>query len=132
MSQVTCLNFCLKLRAYDGIGFLKTYVIAVTKPSKVIRSTLTWCKNSLLPIVMRQSLAASHFTVVDESTFWVGYWGRHLKSAQYRTIKPYQKVNFTKSDQNFKIFVVQTKIPVFLFAYEEILIEWTGRLSILG
>uniref|UniRef100_A0A915Q6C7 Tubulin-tyrosine ligase n=1 Tax=Setaria digitata TaxID=48799 RepID=A0A915Q6C7_9BILA len=65
----------------------------VTKPSKAIRSTLMWCKNSLLPIVMRQSLAASHFTIVDESNFWIGYWGRHLKSAQYRTIKPYQKVN---------------------------------------
>ncbi|VDK71121.1 unnamed protein product [Litomosoides sigmodontis] len=65
----------------------------VTKPSKAIRSTLMWCKNSLLPIVMRQSLVASHFTIVDESNFWIGYWGRHLKSAQYRTIKPYQKVN---------------------------------------
>ncbi|CAG9540704.1 unnamed protein product [Cercopithifilaria johnstoni] len=65
----------------------------VTKPSKEIRSTLMWCKNSLLPVVMRQSLAASHFTIVDESNFWIGYWGRHLKSAQYRTIKPYQKVN---------------------------------------
>ncbi|EJW80056.1 tubulin-tyrosine ligase [Wuchereria bancrofti] len=65
----------------------------VTKPSKAIRSTLMWCKNSLLPIVMRQSLAASHFTIVDESNFWIGYWGRHLKSTQYRTIKPYQKVN---------------------------------------
>ncbi|VDK47125.1 unnamed protein product [Gongylonema pulchrum] len=42
---------------------------------------------------MRQSLAASHFTVVAESEFWIGYWGRHLKSAQYRTVKPYQKVN---------------------------------------
>ncbi|KAM3724823.1 Tubulin polyglutamylase ttll-4 [Dirofilaria immitis] len=65
----------------------------VAKPSKVVRSTLMWCKNSLLPIVMRQSLTTSHFTIVDESNFWIGYWGRHLKSAQYRTIKPYQKVN---------------------------------------
>ncbi|VDM70620.1 unnamed protein product [Strongylus vulgaris] len=42
---------------------------------------------------MRHCLAASHFTVVDESLFYVGYWGRHLKSSQYRSLKPHQKVN---------------------------------------
>lgn len=65
----------------------------VTKPNKEIRSRLTWCQNALLPIVMRQCLAVSHFKVVDESQFWIGYWGRHLKSNQYRTVKPFQKVN---------------------------------------
>ncbi|KAK5975121.1 hypothetical protein GCK32_018923 [Trichostrongylus colubriformis] len=67
--------------------------ISVTKPNKKITSRLTWCHNSLLPIVMRHCLAASHFTVVDESLFYIGYWGRHLKSSQYRALKPYQKVN---------------------------------------
>ncbi|PIO60846.1 hypothetical protein TELCIR_17648, partial [Teladorsagia circumcincta] len=62
-----------------------------TKPNKKITSRLTWCHNSLLPIVMRHCLAASHFTIVDESLFYIGYWGRHLKSSQYRTLKPYQK-----------------------------------------
>ncbi|CAD6185802.1 unnamed protein product [Caenorhabditis auriculariae] len=65
----------------------------VTKPTRKITSRLTWCHNSLLPIVMRQTLAASHFTVVDETLFHIGYWGRHLKSSQYKTLKPYQKVN---------------------------------------
>lgn len=65
----------------------------VTKPNKKITSRLTWCHNSLLPIVMRHCLAASHFTIVDESLFYIGYWGRHLKSSQYRSLKPYQKVN---------------------------------------
>lgn len=65
----------------------------VTKPARKIQARLTWCHNSLLPIVMRQTLAASHFTVVDESLFYVGYWGRHLKSAQYRALQPHQKVN---------------------------------------
>ncbi|PAV63501.1 hypothetical protein WR25_07675 [Diploscapter pachys] len=65
----------------------------VTKPNKKISSRLTWCYNSLLPIVMRHSLAVSHFTVVDESLFYVGYCGRHLKSAQYKSLHPYQKVN---------------------------------------
>ncbi|VDM45226.1 unnamed protein product [Toxocara canis] len=65
----------------------------VTKPNKNICARLTWCHNSLLPIVMRQCLSRSHFTVVDESAMWIGYWGRHLKSNQYRTIQPFQKVN---------------------------------------
>ncbi|KAJ1349578.1 hypothetical protein KIN20_005169 [Parelaphostrongylus tenuis] len=65
----------------------------VSKPNKKIACRLTWCHNSLLPIVMRHSLSASHFTVVDESSFFIGYWGRHLKSTQYQSFKPYQKVN---------------------------------------
>uniref|UniRef100_A0A915EUA9 Thioredoxin domain-containing protein n=1 Tax=Ditylenchus dipsaci TaxID=166011 RepID=A0A915EUA9_9BILA len=65
----------------------------VKKPVSKFTSRLTWCHNSLLPLVIRQSLAASHFKVVDESKTWFGYWGRHLKSAQYKKIKPYQKVN---------------------------------------
>ncbi|KAK6743382.1 hypothetical protein RB195_010562 [Necator americanus] len=63
----------------------------VSKPNKKITSRLTWCHNSLLPIVMRHCLAASHFTIVDESLFYIGYWGRHLKSSQYRALKPHQK-----------------------------------------
>ncbi|PIC38692.1 hypothetical protein B9Z55_010615 [Caenorhabditis nigoni] len=65
----------------------------VTKPARKIQSRLTWCHNSLLPIVMRQTLSASHFTIVDESLFHIGYWGRHLKSAQYKALQPHQKVN---------------------------------------
>lgn len=65
----------------------------VSKPNRKLCGKLTWCYNSLLPIVMRNSLAASHFKIVDESLEWVGYWGRHLKSAQYKSIKPFQKVN---------------------------------------
>ncbi|CAB3402748.1 unnamed protein product [Caenorhabditis bovis] len=65
----------------------------VTKPSRKITNRLTWCHNSLLPIVMRHTLATSHFTIVDETFFYVGYWGRHLKSLQYRNLSPYHKVN---------------------------------------
>ncbi|CAI4229145.1 unnamed protein product [Auanema sp. JU1783] len=65
----------------------------VSKPNRKICSRVTWCHNSLLPIVMRQSLASSHFSIVDEHSFYVGYWGRHLKSAQYKTMMPYQKIN---------------------------------------
>uniref|UniRef100_A0A0N5A8K9 Tubulin polyglutamylase ttll-4 n=1 Tax=Syphacia muris TaxID=451379 RepID=A0A0N5A8K9_9BILA len=67
--------------------------ILVSKPSKSICSKLTWCHNSLLPLVVRRSLSASHFKIVNENSKWIGYWGRHLKSSQYKTVEPYQKIN---------------------------------------
>lgn len=65
----------------------------VKKPHNRHLNGLTWCQNSLLPLVIRQSLLTSHFKVVAEDTQWIGYWGRHLKSAQYKSIQPHQKVN---------------------------------------
>lgn len=64
----------------------------MTKPSRHIRSRLLWCHNSLLPVVIRQCLSTSYFTIVDETNRWIGYWGRHLRSTQYRSVLPYQKV----------------------------------------
>ncbi|TKR67380.1 hypothetical protein L596_023541 [Steinernema carpocapsae] len=65
----------------------------VSKPQKHITQKLLWCHNTLLPIVMRHALATSHFTVVEESKKWIGYWGRHLKTLQYHTILPHQRIN---------------------------------------
>ncbi len=31
--------------------------------------------------------------LIAEKLFWVGYWGRHLRTSSYRSILPYQKVN---------------------------------------
>lgn len=66
----------------------------VKKPNSQYASKLTWCHNALLPLVMRQTLTASHFKIVDESKLWLGYWGRHLKSSQYKYLQPYQRVIF--------------------------------------
>uniref|UniRef100_A0A914XU25 Tubulin polyglutamylase TTLL4 n=1 Tax=Plectus sambesii TaxID=2011161 RepID=A0A914XU25_9BILA len=65
----------------------------VEKPKRAIRRMLRWCHNSLIPKVVRKCLATSHFYIVEEKLFWIGYWGRHLKSSSYRHILPYQKVN---------------------------------------
>ncbi|KAK0421261.1 hypothetical protein QR680_015144 [Steinernema hermaphroditum] len=65
----------------------------MSKPQKHIIQKLLWCHNSLLPLVMRQALATSHFTIVEESKKWIGYWGRHLKTLQYHTVMPHQKIN---------------------------------------
>jgi hypothetical protein len=44
----------------------------VKKPPAKHSVKLTWCQNSLLPLVIRQSLGASHFKVVDENKQWIG------------------------------------------------------------
>lgn len=72
--------------------FFLHIIFSVKKPSTKFLNHLTWCHNSLLPVVIRQSLNASHFKIVDEAINWIGYWGRHLKTSQYHEIKPYQKV----------------------------------------
>ncbi|EGT33722.1 hypothetical protein CAEBREN_32149 [Caenorhabditis brenneri] len=106
-SKVICPHANVKKENGNSSPFLKSSLFTdvpptirfytkgtkVTKPARKIQARLTWCHNSLLPIVMRQTLSASHFTVVDESLFYIGYWGRHLKSAQYRVLQPHQKVN---------------------------------------
>uniref|UniRef100_A0A0N5BM99 Tubulin polyglutamylase TTLL4 n=1 Tax=Strongyloides papillosus TaxID=174720 RepID=A0A0N5BM99_STREA len=65
----------------------------VVKPSKKISNHLYWCQNALLPIVMKKTLASSHFKIVPEEDNWIGYWGRHWKSPKYKTLKPFQKMN---------------------------------------
>jgi tubulin polyglutamylase TTLL4 len=74
---------------------IKSSKFTVKKPPLKFITQLSWCNNSLLALVVRHSLMASHFKLVDETRTWIGYWGRHLKSAQYRTLKPYQKVHFS-------------------------------------
>lgn len=53
---------------------------------------LRWCRNGLLPKVIRRLLINNHFSIVDEQSMWLGYWGRHLKSTCYKYFAPYQKV----------------------------------------
>uniref|UniRef100_A0AC35TM56 Tubulin--tyrosine ligase-like protein 9 n=1 Tax=Rhabditophanes sp. KR3021 TaxID=114890 RepID=A0AC35TM56_9BILA len=65
----------------------------VAKPTKRVTSTLKWCHNTLLPIVMKNCLAGSFFKVVDQEDEWLGYWGRHMKSNSYKSLHFYQKVN---------------------------------------
>uniref|UniRef100_A0A915I491 Tubulin polyglutamylase TTLL4 n=1 Tax=Romanomermis culicivorax TaxID=13658 RepID=A0A915I491_ROMCU len=66
----------------------------VQKPKKSIRKLLKWRHNSLTPRVIRRALLNSHFEIVDaDSRFWIGYWGRHWKTPDFRQLLPYQKVN---------------------------------------
>ncbi|KAL3116117.1 hypothetical protein niasHT_007417 [Heterodera trifolii] len=86
----------LRISTFDNVPptiLFYTKGAKVKKPPPHFASQLTWCNNSLLALVVRHSLAASHFKLVDESKKWIGYWGKHLKSPQYRTLKPFQKVN---------------------------------------
>uniref|UniRef100_A0A0K0E1P2 Tubulin--tyrosine ligase n=1 Tax=Strongyloides stercoralis TaxID=6248 RepID=A0A0K0E1P2_STRER len=65
----------------------------VVKPGKKISNHLCWCQNALLPIVMKKTLAISHFKIVPEEGPWIGYWGRHWKSQKYKMLKAFQKMN---------------------------------------
>lgn len=99
---------------------IKKFILVRKPPNKWI-SKLNWCHNSLLPLVMRHSLAASHFKIVDETSKWIGYWGRHLKSSQYRKIKPFQKV--------FKKFYFFKKIAFFRLTIIRVLFIWVAKID---
>ncbi|KAF7636885.1 Thioredoxin domain-containing protein [Meloidogyne graminicola] len=85
----------LRASLFDNVPPTILFYIKGTKVKKPLNFTqqLTWCNNSLLALVVRYSLLTSHFKLVEEDQFWFGYWGRHLKSVQYQTLKPCQKVN---------------------------------------
>lgn len=89
-------NSHFRLRRVCCLDFLHimTYSHAVSKPDRRTRRLLCWCHNALLPKLIRKLLANSHFTICDESLYWLGYWGRHMSSKRYRTVFPYQRVYF--------------------------------------
>nr|CAD2188233.1 unnamed protein product [Meloidogyne enterolobii] len=94
-SQSNDVQPFLRASLFDNVPPTILFYVKGTKVKKPHNYTqqLTWCNNSLLALVVRHSLLASHFKLVEEDQFWFGYWGRHLKSAQYQTLKPCQKVN---------------------------------------
>ncbi|CAJ0578725.1 unnamed protein product, partial [Mesorhabditis spiculigera] len=65
----------------------------VEEPPAEIKRRLKWSKDRLLPLVVRQTLATSHFKLVEKDDEWIGYWGGYFKSAQYRKFTNHQKVN---------------------------------------
>ncbi|KAL7078412.1 hypothetical protein ACQ4LE_001981 [Meloidogyne hapla] len=94
-SQSNDVQPFLRASLFDNVPPTILFYVKGTKVKKPQHFTqqLTWCNNSLLALVVRHSLLTSHFKLVEEDQFWFGYWGRHLKSAQYQTLKPCQKVN---------------------------------------
>lgn len=67
----------------------------VKQPVASMKSCLIWASNPLLSIPMRHILRQNHFTIqpMDEECSWVGYWGKHWKTDEYKVMKMHQKVN---------------------------------------
>ncbi|KAI1885015.1 hypothetical protein AGOR_G00215830 [Albula goreensis] len=54
---------------------------------------LKWKMSSVTPNVVKHTIARSHFKVTKKSYDWLGCWGHHMKSAGFRTLREYQKLN---------------------------------------
>ncbi|XP_067843149.1 tubulin polyglutamylase TTLL4 isoform X3 [Heptranchias perlo] len=57
------------------------------------RKQMKWKMSSVTPIVVKNAIARSHFKVTKRSYDWLGCWGHHMKSPQFKTLREYQKLN---------------------------------------
>ncbi|XP_061226211.1 tubulin monoglutamylase TTLL4 isoform X2 [Neopsephotus bourkii] len=57
------------------------------------RKLLRWKMCTVTPNIVKQIISRSHFRVSKKSNDWLGYWGHHMKSPSFRTIKEHQKLN---------------------------------------
>uniref|UniRef100_A0A2M4CHA3 Putative tubulin polyglutamylase ttll4 n=1 Tax=Anopheles darlingi TaxID=43151 RepID=A0A2M4CHA3_ANODA len=58
-----------------------------------IHKVLKWKLTLITPIVVRKVLINSGFRLLKKTNDWVGIWGKHMKSALFKTLRPYQKFN---------------------------------------
>ncbi|XP_035743508.1 uncharacterized protein LOC118451242 [Vespa mandarinia] len=54
---------------------------------------LKWRLSTITPIIVRRTLVNSGFRLMKKSQEWSGTWGKHMKSACYKNLKEFQKVN---------------------------------------
>ncbi|XP_053327163.1 tubulin monoglutamylase TTLL4 [Spea bombifrons] len=57
------------------------------------RKLLKWRMSTVTPNVVKQAVARSHFRVTKKNHDWLGCWGHHMKSAAFKAIHGYQKLN---------------------------------------
>ncbi|XP_010007970.1 PREDICTED: tubulin polyglutamylase TTLL4 [Nestor notabilis] len=57
------------------------------------RKLLRWKMCTVTPNIVKQTISRSHFRISKKSNDWLGYWGHHMKSPSFRTIKEHQKLN---------------------------------------
>uniref|UniRef100_A0A8B9G929 Tubulin polyglutamylase TTLL4 n=1 Tax=Amazona collaria TaxID=241587 RepID=A0A8B9G929_9PSIT len=55
------------------------------------RKLLRWKMCTITPNIVKQTISRSHFRVSKSNNDWLGYWGHHMKSPSFRTIKEHQK-----------------------------------------
>ncbi|GAB0087278.1 TTLL4 [Sergentomyia squamirostris] len=59
----------------------------------LVTKILKWKVTAVTPIVVRKVLLNSGFRLLKQTNDWIGIWGKHMKSPQFRTIRTYQKFN---------------------------------------
>ncbi|XP_059617253.1 tubulin monoglutamylase TTLL4 isoform X2 [Phlebotomus argentipes] len=59
----------------------------------LVTKILKWKVTAVTPIVVRKVLLNSGFRLLKQTNDWIGIWGKHMKSPQFRTIRSYQKFN---------------------------------------
>ncbi|EDV27289.1 uncharacterized protein TRIADDRAFT_22586, partial [Trichoplax adhaerens] len=57
------------------------------------RRYLKWKSSNITPNVIKQCIHRSGFRLTKGVNEWLGYWGKHMKSEMFKTVKEYQKVN---------------------------------------
>ncbi|KAJ8350731.1 hypothetical protein SKAU_G00258610 [Synaphobranchus kaupii] len=58
-----------------------------------LSSLLKWKISSVTPNVVKHTLARSHFKFIKEGHDWLGCWGHHMRSHEFRAIHEHQKLN---------------------------------------
>lgn len=72
--------------------------IAVKKPPVAYRSCFKWCESTLLSQIMKKTLKTSHFELVSSDDDWRGFWGKHLRTIEYKSLTYFQRVNHYPGD----------------------------------
>lgn len=67
----------------------------VTPMPENILPYMKWKLSTITPIIIKEIVQKSGFVLLDANTTeeWLGTWGKHLKCASFKRIRPFQKVN---------------------------------------
>ncbi|XP_038646045.1 tubulin polyglutamylase TTLL4-like isoform X1 [Scyliorhinus canicula] len=57
------------------------------------RKQMKWKMSTVTPIVVKNTIARSHFKITKRCYDWLGCWGHHMKSPLFKTLREYQKLN---------------------------------------
>ncbi|NXC02025.1 TTLL4 polyglutamylase, partial [Orthonyx spaldingii] len=57
------------------------------------RKLLRWKMCRVTPNIVKQTIGRSHFRVSKKSNDWLGCWGHHMKSPDFKAIREHQKLN---------------------------------------
>lgn len=90
-------NFPPTIKFYNRTK--KDVEVAVKRPTGIYKSILKWSQSTLLSHVMKRTLRTSHFELIPQvDNEWRGFWGKHLRSAEYKTLNYWQNVNHFPGD----------------------------------